>query len=104
MEIAPEKQEWSEQKEEEGIDKVSFGDSTGECDLTLKIEDKKIYVCKAVLCLASPVFKAMLKTEVREKGQAEIELPEKKYEDFVEFLCCVYPNKLKLITGVYLLY
>ncbi|XP_060570448.1 kelch-like protein 8 [Ruditapes philippinarum] len=97
MEKATENQAQYKQKEE-GIDEISFGDSSGECDLTLKVEDKKILVCKAVLCIASPVFKAMLKTEFREKGQAEIELPGKKYEDFVEFLCCIYPDKLKLIT------
>ncbi|XP_060570437.1 BTB and MATH domain-containing protein 38-like [Ruditapes philippinarum] len=97
MEITTENQEQYQQKVD-GIDGTSFGDSSGECDLTLKIEDKKIFVCKAVLCIASPVFKAMLKTEFREKGQAEIELPGKKYEDFVEFLCCIYPDELKLIT------
>jgi hypothetical protein len=94
MDVATENQEQGE-----GIDEISFKDSSGESDLTLKIEDKKIYGCKAVLCIASPVFKAMLKTEFREKDQTEIELPGKKYEDFVEFLCCVYPDKLKLITG-----
>ncbi|XP_060608295.1 speckle-type POZ protein B-like [Ruditapes philippinarum] len=93
MDVATENQEQGER-----IDEISFKDSLGESDLTLKIEDKKIYVCKAVLCIASPVFKAMLKTEFREKDQTEIELPGKKYEDFVEFLCCVYPDKLKLIT------
>ena len=29
----------------------------------------------------------------------EIELPGKKYDDMVEFLCCVYPNILSPVTG-----
>lgn len=30
----------------------------------------------------------------------EFELPGKKYDDMVEFLCCLYPDILNPITGI----
>ncbi|XP_053386389.1 BTB and MATH domain-containing protein 38-like [Mercenaria mercenaria] len=75
-----------------------FGGETGQSDLTLVVEDHKIPVLKAVLCIASPVFRAMLESDFQEKSKREIPLPGKSYEDFVEFLKCIYPDKMKKIT------
>lgn len=58
---------------------------------TLLIEGHKIYVHREVLAAWSPVFKAMFTREFKEKNQKEIELPDKKLDDFVEMLYCMYP-------------
>jgi hypothetical protein len=76
-----------------------FGGEIKQTDLTLIIEDHKIPVSKAVLCIASPVFRAMLEGDFQEKSKTEITLPGKNFEDFVEFLRCIYPNRLKNVTG-----
>ncbi|XP_045205535.2 uncharacterized protein LOC123557861 [Mercenaria mercenaria] len=86
------------QTEEFTIDD-SFTGESGEYDLTLIVDGHKIRVMKVVLCLASPVFRAMLQSEFKEKDQAEVELPGKKHQDFVEFLSCFYPDKLEQVTG-----
>ncbi|XP_045178426.2 BTB and MATH domain-containing protein 38-like [Mercenaria mercenaria] len=75
-----------------------FGGETGQSDLTLVVENHKILVSKSVLCIASPVFRAMLEGDYQEKTMSEIPLPGKIYEDFVEFLKCIYPDKLKKVT------
>ncbi|XP_060571440.1 kelch-like protein 3, partial [Ruditapes philippinarum] len=69
-------------------------------DVTIVVEDHKILVCKAVLSIASPVFCAMFEGDFQEKTEKEIQLPGKSYENFVEFLRCIYPDKMKMITGM----
>jgi hypothetical protein len=69
-------------------------------DVTIVVEDHKILGSKTVLCLASSVFCAMLDGDFKEKTDKELQLPGKNYEDFVEFLRCIYPDKMKKITGI----
>lgn len=75
-----------------------FVRETGQFDLTLIVEKHKIHVSKAVLCIASPVFRAMLESNFKEKEQIEVCLPEKKYADVVNFLGCFYPDHLEIVT------
>jgi hypothetical protein len=41
----------------------------------------------------------MLEGDFQEKSKTEITLPGKKFEDFVEFLRCIYQDRLKKVTG-----
>ena len=43
-------------------------------------------------------FSRLLATRDAE-DTVEIELPGKKYDDMVEFLCCIYPDLLSPVTG-----
>lgn len=66
--------------------------------LTLVIEGSKLYVHKEILAAWSPVFKSMFIRDFKEKEQKVIELPDKKVDDFVELLHCMYPP-IKAVTG-----
>ncbi|KAK2172283.1 hypothetical protein NP493_975g04077 [Ridgeia piscesae] len=59
--------------------------------VTLVIEGHRLYVHREVLAAWSPVFRAMFVQDFKEKSMAEIELPGKKVEDFVQLLHCIYP-------------
>ena len=67
--------------------------------VTLIIEGESLYVHREVLAAWSPVFRSMFTRDFKEKQQKEIELPEKKVDDFVELLHCMYPP-IKPISGV----
>ena len=75
-----------------------FTEPSSKSDVVLIVEDKRVYVSKTVLSLASPVFEAMFESDFKEKQNAEIPLPGKKYDDFIKFLLCFYPHSIKLIT------
>ena len=64
----------------------------------LIIEDRRLFTHKEVLAAWSPVFKSMFTRDFKEKSQHEIELPEKKLDEFVELLHCMYPP-IKAVTG-----
>jgi len=66
--------------------------------VTLVIEGHRLYVHREVLAAWSPVFRAMFVQDFKEKSMAEIELPGKKVEDFVQLLHCIYPP-IQEITG-----
>ncbi|XP_041368544.1 ARMADILLO BTB ARABIDOPSIS PROTEIN 1-like [Gigantopelta aegis] len=72
-----------------------FSAPSATSDVILLVEDKPIHVNKAILSLASPVFAAMFELNFKEKHAEKIPLPGKKYEDFIEFLLCLYPNTVK---------
>jgi len=67
--------------------------------LTLMIEGRHLHVHKEVLAAWSPVFKCMFTRDFKEKDQRTIELPDKKYDEFVELLHCMYPP-IKPVTGI----
>lgn len=66
--------------------------------LTLIVESQHLHVHKEVLAAWSPVFKSMFTRDFKEKEQKEIELPDKKVDEFIELLHCMYPP-IKPITG-----
>ena len=70
--------------------------------VTLLVEDQRLYVHKEVLAQWSPVFRAMFVGMFKERNMKEVELPEKKVEDFVELLHCMYPP-IHPITGWWLM-
>ncbi|XP_060586338.1 BTB and MATH domain-containing protein 38-like [Ruditapes philippinarum] len=97
--------EKEELKDKQTLINKEFCEENGIADLTLIVENHKIPLCKSVLCIASPVFRTMLEGHFREKTETEIPLPGKRYDDFVEFLRCIYPDKMQKVTerNVYML-
>ncbi|XP_025109653.1 BTB and MATH domain-containing protein 38-like [Pomacea canaliculata] len=61
-------------------------------DVTLVVEDKRLYVHKTFLALHSPVFRKMFFSDFKEKESKEVCLPEKKYTAMVSFLTHIYPG------------
>ncbi|XP_066923572.1 uncharacterized protein [Clytia hemisphaerica] len=59
--------------------------------VTLIVENKEIHINSFVLTDNSPVFKAMLNSTFKEGQTQTIELPGKKFEDFVYFLQFLSP-------------
>lgn len=68
-------------------------------DVTLVVEDRKIYVNKDILSEHSPVFNTMFKGQFKESTAEEIILQGKRAADFVKFLKCFYPNMKDPISG-----
>jgi hypothetical protein len=74
-------------------------------DITLIVEDKKLYVHKTMLGYSSPVFRQMFTADLKEKNAEEVPLPGKKYQAFVNFLHQIYPGPMAStpIDGNYVL-
>lgn len=83
------------------VDDVDFTVPDFLSSLTLIVEGHRLYVHKEVLAAWSPVFRSMFTRSFREKDQTEIELPEKKVDEFVELLHCMYPP-IRSINGRHL--
>jgi len=71
--------------------------------ITLVVESQRLYVHREVLAAWSPVFRAMFVGMFKEKDMKEVELPEKKVEDFIELLHCMYPPIHPITGGLWLL-
>ncbi|XP_025110773.1 BTB and MATH domain-containing protein 38-like [Pomacea canaliculata] len=69
-----------------------FGEPNQHSDVTLVVENQKLYVHKALLILHSPVFEKMLTGDFKEKELKEIPLPGKKYSVMVELMEQIYPG------------
>ncbi|XP_052759663.1 uncharacterized protein LOC128202666 isoform X2 [Mya arenaria] len=76
-----------------------FGESSGMADAVLLVEKTPILVIKAVLGVASPVFRAMFESDFKEKGSNKISLPGKKLSVVVLLLECIYPDILRTVTA-----
>ncbi|XP_069108176.1 BTB and MATH domain-containing protein 38-like [Argopecten irradians] len=77
---------------------TSFLQANDTSDLRLVCGGKPLYVSRIVLSIISPVLKQTFDTRSREQSVIEIPLPGKSFEDILEFLCCVYPDKLKPVS------
>ena len=60
-------------------------------DLVLVVEERKLYVHKAILAISSPVFEIMMSSDFKEKNAKEIPLPGKKVEEIEDLLRAIYP-------------
>ncbi|XP_061164079.1 uncharacterized protein LOC133173154 [Saccostrea echinata] len=67
-------------------------------DLRLSVEGKSLYVSRILLSIVSPVLKEIFDKRSKDQAIIEIPLPGKKYSDILEFLECIYPDKLKPIS------
>ncbi|CAF2942738.1 unnamed protein product [Rotaria sp. Silwood2] len=85
-------------EEEQMVDSFSTPDDIS--DVTLIVEDKRIFAHKSILAKISPVFNRMLYSNgFRESQTNEIILPGKQYLHIIELLKCIYPNILKSIDN-----
>ncbi|KAH3753587.1 BTB and MATH domain-containing protein 36-like [Dreissena polymorpha] len=66
-------------------------------DLRLIVEGRPLYVSKVVLTLISPVFKRLFRQKENE-NMVELPLPGKECTDVIQFLSCVYPDRLAPLT------
>ncbi|XP_045207338.2 uncharacterized protein LOC123559513 [Mercenaria mercenaria] len=87
----------SEEEDEEAGICYDFTKKTWRDDVTFIVEGQHLHATKAILAMESPVFEAMFGTNFRERDEKEVNLPGKKYEDFKEFLHCIYPKSKKKI-------
>ena len=55
------------------------------------MEKRELYVHREVLCSYSPVFKAMLESDFREKEMEKIPLPGKTVQQVLDMLNFLYP-------------
>jgi speckle-type POZ protein len=76
---------------QEKCSELDFSEQTWKEDFILIVEGKKLYVSKAILAFASPVFDRMFQSEFREKDQTELNLPGKKMREMQDFLRFIYP-------------
>ena len=60
-------------------------------DVVLVVEGRSFHVHKAILAKWSPVFKAMLTSDFKERSTNQITLPKKKACDVLELLQVLYP-------------
>ncbi|CAF1034720.1 unnamed protein product [Adineta steineri] len=89
--------------EEPLVDSFSTPDDIS--DVTVIVEDKKIFAHKAILAKISPVFARMLYSDgFREFQTNEVILPGKQYDHIIELLKCIYPNILKPIDNTNAMY
>ncbi|XP_053401215.1 uncharacterized protein LOC128557618 [Mercenaria mercenaria] len=71
-----------------------FTNKTKDCDATIRVENKELFVSTAVLSIASPVFAEMFE----QQPTKILELPGIEYNQFTEFLKCIYPDIMQDIT------
>ena len=87
-----------EKQEENSIDletwdKNIFANEWEESDAVLLVENVRFHVHRAILCMFSPVFRAMFSSDFREKDQQEVPLPGKKADTLLSFLLLVYSRE-----------
>ena len=80
-------------------DERNFLQANDTSDLRITVEGKSLYVSRIMLSIISPVLKNMLATRSRDHTILEIPLLDKKYDDVLEFLKCVYPDILKPVSS-----
>ena len=83
----------------ESADELQLTTPSEFSDVTLVVEGRKLYTSRAILASASPVWRALLTSEFKDKNQSDIPLPGKSYSEVCELLLCVTPGIKKEITG-----
>ena len=66
------------------------------------VEDEKFHVHRQILSLHSPVFKAMLNSDIKGKTATEIPLEGKKVVEVLDFLNLLYLRETEGISREYL--
>ena len=75
----------------EGQAEIDFTAPWSHSNKVLLVEDKKLFVNETILSMSSPVMEAMFTGDFREKGEEEITLPEKTYQDVYELMEVIHP-------------
>ena len=68
-------------------------------DIVLVVDDRRLYTCRGLLAMASPVWRRMFAGGFTEKDAKEIPLPGKTFEDMLELLRCITPGILNPVSG-----
>ena len=68
-------------------------------DIVLVVDGQRLYTCRGLLAMASPVWRRMFAGGFAEKDAKEIPLPGKTFEDMLELLKCITPGILKPPSG-----
>ena len=89
----------SDPEEEMSFDELPLASPSEFSDIILLVEGKKLYTSRFILASASPVWRALLTSEFKEKNQPEIPLSGKSYRDVCELLLCLTPGINKEIAG-----
>ena len=63
------------------------------------VENEKFHVHRQILSIHSPVFKAMLNSQFKERTAKEIPLPGKKADEMLEFLKQLYVKEKAGVTS-----
>ena len=61
-------------------------------DVILVVQGGKIYVSKLVLCMNSPVFRAMFEQDFKENSAKEVPFPGKTYQHMLHFMELLHPT------------
>lgn len=78
--------------DEQNLDEtLSFFQKDNLHDLALIVESKELWVPRQALALYSPVFNEMLFGQFKESRENQVHLPEKKFEDILELISCLFP-------------
>ena len=85
----------SEERTEKGVD---FSKPWTYADITFVVEEKRIYACKMILSMWSPVFEAMFSDNFKEKNAKEISLPGKQYDDVLEMMKVLHPPNKEICS------
>ena len=83
---------------------IDFSQPWEYSDVVFALENKKIYACKMVLSMWSPVIKAMFSRDFREKNALEIPLPGKKFDEFIELMHVLHPPTKEIDGNYYLIH
>ena len=79
-------------------EKHEFSCPWDDSDLILIVENQRLHVHRFILKMASPVFKAMLSSDFKEKNENELSLPGKHANQIVDLLRQIYPQFGSTIT------
>lgn len=78
-----------------------FSDAQDWTDVVLVAGERDFHLSRAVLCIASPVFKAMLTQDFKEKNAERIELPEDVPSALEELLLFISPAHTNELTSTH---
>ena len=81
----------SDASPEDWVHPVDFEAMWEGSDIVFIVEAKHLHANKILLCMWSPVFKAMFEGDFQEKNATEIPLPGKNLADFKGFLEVLNP-------------
>ena len=68
-------------------------------DVIFNVQGRKLYANRMTMSMWSPVMKAMLTGDFKEKNALEIKLPGKAYKDILQLLMVIHPSDTD-ITGI----
>jgi hypothetical protein len=91
--------EMSKETTRSGTKQVNFSEQWSYADIAFVVEGKRLWACRAILAMWSPVFEAMFGSNFKEKNASEIELPGKKYDDVNELLAVIHPPNKEISSS-----